>query len=360
MVIASKAVMIVLSCLAVAAGGTAIVYYGTNIGRAPVETKREAKAEAGSMARPEAKADVKPVARSEAPKAEAKTETRTETKTEAKADNRADNKPEASAPRNPKVASAAPDAPVAAAPPKSGNSVVAALGEAKNALADLPSAPPKPVAEDSGPRFDVARVAEDGEAVIAGRAAPGARVELLRDGEKHDTATADASGLFVMTPPKLPPGNYKLTLKSTAPDGAVAQSKAEVPVALNAPVAPARTDLAKAKGPAKEATKDAAAKDQPKEPAAAKETAKDESPTGTLALAAAPSTEKGPLRPKADTGSLTASRVVTRGDSLWMISRRTYGDGAAYALIYNANRDKIHDPDRIYPGQTFVLPRKGR
>ena len=67
MVIASKAVMIVLSCLAVAAGGTAIVYYGTNIGRAPVETKREAKAEAGSMARPEAKADVKPVARSEAP-----------------------------------------------------------------------------------------------------------------------------------------------------------------------------------------------------------------------------------------------------------------------------------------------------
>lgn len=362
MVIASKAAMIVLSCLAVAAGGTAIVYYGTNIGRAPVETKREAKAEAGSMAKPEAKADVKPVARSEAPKAEAKTET----KTEAKADNKADSKPEASAPGNPKVASAASDAPVAAAPPKSGNSVVAALGEAKKALADIPSAPPKPVAEDAGPRFDVARVDEDGEAVIAGRAAPGARVELLRDGEKHDTATADASGLFVMTPPKLPPGNYKLTLKSTAPDGAVAQSKAEVPVALNAPVAPARIDLAKAKGPTKEAAKEAkeatkeAAKDQPKEPAVAKEAAKDESPTGTLALAAAPSTEKGPLRPKADTGSLAASRVVTRGDSLWMISRRTYGDGAAYALIYNANRDKIHDPDRIYPGQTFVLPRKGR
>ncbi|TPQ41010.1 peptidoglycan-binding protein LysM [Bradyrhizobium guangdongense] len=334
MVIASKAAMIVLSCLAVAAGGTAIVYYGTNIGRAPVETKREAKAEAGSMA----KADVKPVAKAEA---------------------KADTKPEASAPRNPQVASAAPDTPVAAAPPKSSNSVVAALGEAKKALADLPSAPPKPVAEDAGPRFDVARVDEDGEAVIAGRAAPGARVELLRDGERHDAATADASGLFVMTPPKLPPGNYKLTLKSTAPDGAVAQSKAEVPVALNAPVAPARTDLAKAKGPTKEAAKEIA-KDQPKEPAAAKETAKDESPTGTLALAAAPSAEKGPLRPKADTGSQTPSRVVTRGDSLWMISRRTYGDGAAYALIYNANRDKISDPDRIYPGQTFVLPRKGR
>ena len=61
-----------------------------------------------------------------------------------------------------------------------------------------------------------------------------------------------------------------------------------------------------------------------------------------------------------DAGSIPASRVVTRGDSLWLISRRTYGDGLSYALIYNANRDKIHDPDRIYPGQTFVLPRKAR
>lgn len=329
MVIASKAAMIALSCLAVAAGGTAIVYYGTNIGRAPVETRREAKieakTEAGSMVKPEAKTEA-----------------------------RVDAKPDAGAPRNTQIASASPDTPVA--PPKAGSTLATALGEAKTALADLPPAQSRPVAEDAGPRFDVARVDEDGEAVIAGRAAPGARVDLLRDGEKHDTVTADASGLFVMTPPKLPPGNYKLTLKSTAPDGAVAQSKADVPVALNAPAAPARADLAKAaRGPAKDAAKDVA-KDAAKEQA----TAKDDSPTGALALAAAPPAEKGPLRPKADTGSLAGSRIVTRGDSLWMISRRTYGDGAAYALIYNANRDKISDPDRIYPGQTFVLPRKGR
>lgn len=344
MVIASKAAMIVLSCLAVAAGGTAVVYYGTNIGRAPVETRREA-----IMAEPEGK----PVA-----KAETKAEPKAEAKTEAKVDT----KPDAGRPRDSKVATAAPDAPVAALPPKSGNTLSAALGEAKSALADLPSAAP-PAVDDKGPRFDVARVDEDGEAVIAGRAAPGARVELLRDGEKHDVVTADASGLFVMTPPKLPPGNYKLTLKSTAPDGAVAQSKADVPVALNAPpaparAAPARADLAKA-APAKDAAKESTkepTKDAAKEPAA-----KDETPTGTLALAAVPSAEKGPLRQKQEsTGSINASRVVSRGDSLWMISRRTYGDGAAYALIYNANRDKISDPDRIYPGQTFLLPRKGR
>ncbi len=72
------------------------------------------------------------------------------------------------------------------------------------------------------PTFDVARIEPSGEAVIAGRAAPGATVELLRNGEVHDRAVADKSGQFVMVvPPKLPPGTYDLTLRSKAPDGTV-------------------------------------------------------------------------------------------------------------------------------------------
>ena len=51
------------------------------------------------------------------------------------------------------------------------------------------------------PTFDVARIEPTGEAVIAGRAAPGATVELLRNGEVHDRAVADQSGQFVMVPP---------------------------------------------------------------------------------------------------------------------------------------------------------------
>lgn len=50
--------------------------------------------------------------------------------------------------------------------------------------------------------------------------------------------------------------------------------------------------------------------------------------------------------------------TVTRGDSLWRISRLTYGEGTRYALVYRANRDRIRNPDRIYPGQVFVLPLK--
>ncbi|GJE72423.1 hypothetical protein CHKEEEPN_3979 [Methylorubrum podarium] len=48
---------------------------------------------------------------------------------------------------------------------------------------------------------------------------------------------------------------------------------------------------------------------------------------------------------------------ITRGDSLWQISRRTYGRGNRYTVIYDANQDQIRDPNRIYPGQMFVLPK---
>jgi nucleoid-associated protein YgaU len=113
---------------------------------------------------------------------------------------------------------------------------VAALANAKseaNAVVDaLVGSPAAPESRDGVPTFDVASIEPSGEAVIAGRAVPGATVELLRDGEVHDRAVADKSGQFVIVPPKLPPGTYDLTLRSTAPDGTVATSKQRVTTAL--------------------------------------------------------------------------------------------------------------------------------
>lgn len=60
------------------------------------------------------------------------------------------------------------------------------------------------------------------------------------------------------------------------------------------------------------------------------------------------------------TAGTGGSRVVSRGDSLWALSRLAYGDGNRYAVIFNANREKIRNPNLIYPGQTVVLPQKGR
>jgi len=49
--------------------------------------------------------------------------------------------------------------------------------------------------------------------------------------------------------------------------------------------------------------------------------------------------------------------TVIRGDSLWRISRKTYGLGNRYTEIHRANQQQIRDPDLIYPGQIFVLPK---
>lgn len=48
--------------------------------------------------------------------------------------------------------------------------------------------------------------------------------------------------------------------------------------------------------------------------------------------------------------------TVVKGDTLWGISRRYYGNGIYWQKIYNANRDQISNPNLIYPGQRFVIP----
>ncbi|WP_111735080.1 LysM peptidoglycan-binding domain-containing protein [Roseovarius amoyensis] len=48
--------------------------------------------------------------------------------------------------------------------------------------------------------------------------------------------------------------------------------------------------------------------------------------------------------------------TVQPGNTLWAISRDRYGEGVLYVRIYEANRDRIRDPDLIYPGQVFTLP----
>lgn len=48
--------------------------------------------------------------------------------------------------------------------------------------------------------------------------------------------------------------------------------------------------------------------------------------------------------------------TVQPGSTLWAISREAYGEGILYVRVFEANRDRIRDPDLIYPGQVFTLP----
>ena len=48
--------------------------------------------------------------------------------------------------------------------------------------------------------------------------------------------------------------------------------------------------------------------------------------------------------------------VVHKGDALWRIAYRSYGQGVRYVDIFKRNADKINDPDLIYPNQIFAVP----
>jgi hypothetical protein len=82
------------------------------------------------------------------------------------------------------------------------------------------------------PAFDFALVGRAGDAVIAGTAAPGAAVELLRNGEVLDRAIADQFGQFVLNPSRLPSGDYELTLRSRQGNGKQATSRRNVAVTV--------------------------------------------------------------------------------------------------------------------------------
>ena len=48
--------------------------------------------------------------------------------------------------------------------------------------------------------------------------------------------------------------------------------------------------------------------------------------------------------------------TVQKGDCLWNIAKKFYGNGSKYTKIYEANKDKIKNPNLIYPDQVLVIP----
>jgi nucleoid-associated protein YgaU len=48
--------------------------------------------------------------------------------------------------------------------------------------------------------------------------------------------------------------------------------------------------------------------------------------------------------------------VIQPGSNLWRVSRKVYGKGRMYTLIFEANRDQIKNPNRVYPGQILAAP----
>ena len=52
----------------------------------------------------------------------------------------------------------------------------------------------------------------------------------------------------------------------------------------------------------------------------------------------------------------TQTHVVQSGETLSKIAQQYYGDAALYDKIFQANRDVLKDPNRIFPGQKLKIP----
>ena len=257
------------------------------------------------------------------------------------------------------------------------------------------------------PSFDVVRVAPDGSAVIAGRAAPGAEVTVLDGSREIGRVTADRNGEWVLTPKeKLAPGAHQLGLAARSPqDGTVSRSEGVVammvperaqpqgPVAvLLPPGGPARAlqlpadrrkfalDIIEYDGAGKvqmlgRATPGTAIDIYLDDRATAHGRA-DESGAWSVTLGEEVPVGRYRLRlegraPNGETSRLTlafdrvappdgyAAVDVQPGNNLWRIAQRSFGDGLRYTEIYRANETKIRDPNLIYPGQVFAVPENG-
>jgi nucleoid-associated protein YgaU len=263
------------------------------------------------------------------------------------------------------------------------------------------------------PSFDIVKVDPSGHAVIAGRAAPGAKVTVL-DGDKPlGQVTADARGEWVLVPnDAISPGERQLTLDATDPKtGAKTKSTDTVALAV-APSQGSGTVAVLLPGNANEPAQ-ALQTPNARSGSLSLDTA-EYGPDGKLMLSghatagatlrlyadnqliATVTADSGgkwssvspraqaagkielridqlnadgsvaqrvaePFEPQA-AGALGAAKptgnyTVEPGNSLWTIARKAYGNGTQYTVIFGANKQLIRDPNLIYPGQIITLPK---
>lgn len=175
-----------------------------------------------------------------------------------------------------------------------------------------------------------------------------AEVDFVLELSDETPATAVADASDAVTEPSAEP---EPEASEAAPAGEATEPAAETEMAEAAIEAPAP-----ASAPATDAAPAADAASSAGSPAAEAQPA---------AAAAEPEAAPEPAVPTmvaVSVGDPDAQRfgsgmaIIRRGDNLWTIARRVYGEGVKYTTIYQANTGQIRDPDRIYPGQVFQLP----
>jgi len=192
---------------------------------------------------------------------------------------------------------AAADPPAQAqAPAPTGPLAVLIPGRAEAAGPRLLQVPEPAPAAGPASRLGIDSVEYDqgGAMRFAGAAPPGARLRLYVDDQHIGEAVADALGRWAFQPENQPSvGRHRLRVDQLSPADGRVLARAEVPF----------------------------------------------------------------QREELSAEAFAQQRIVVQpGNNLWRIARATYGRGIRFTVIYQANKDQIADPNKIYPGQVFTLP----
>jgi nucleoid-associated protein YgaU len=190
-------------------------------------------------------------------------------------------------------------------------------------------------------------VEKDGDTVtVSGASLPGATVRVYVNDTPVGEAVADAAGRWTFTGPHaVGPGDHTVRADQIDPATGTVMARSAVPFevlsAAEIADAPATAETPAVALPAPTAAETAMIAEP-----AVEATGGAEAAGGTQDAEAAAGAGMRKIR-------------IRKGDDLWTLAERYYGKrrGVRYTAIYRANRKQIRDPDLIYPGQVFIIPR---
>lgn len=244
------------------------------------------------------------------------------------------------------VAVAATEEPVAPEAP----AAVLLTEEGAQVLQPASDVPPEVLANVS---VDTITYTPEGAVQLGGRGQGAGFVRIYLDDAEKALVEIGADGMWAATLADVAAGIYTLRVDQIGADGKVTSRfetpfKRETLETLAAASAPAAAEPAESPEPAAEPDAPAeaapAVEPAPVETAAAESAPAEPAPAETVAAEPAP-----PPAP--------VTITVQPGFTLWGIAEQSLGDGVAYVQVFEANKDKIRDPDLIYPGQVFTIPK---
>jgi nucleoid-associated protein YgaU len=228
--------------------------------------------------------------------------------------------------------------------------------------------------------IDTISYSSNGDVILGGRGQAGNFVRIYLDNQFLAISKIAADGYWALELSDIEPGIYTLRVDELNVAGDVV-SRAETPFKREAAEELAELMAAgtEPEGPSVSAAEaevvDAeelasvepeAADDPQPEQFVTQEEVNVQAEVAELTLQGEQSSDGGSLAVEgqpADTASVLRTpskkfrvRTVQPGSTLWAIAKESYGAGIEYFKVFEANKERIRDPDLIYPGQVFEIP----